>query len=115
MSKRLKKLAPTLQYLANCNQRTAKTIIREAPPPLVHCVSDICYNLLNGKVKLTPKEKKRLIRYKKHIRKVAKRATTKKTKKKIIQTGGFLRAILAPLLGSVLAPLTQSIFGSQRR
>lgn len=114
MSKRLRKFAPTLQYLARCDKPTARSIINKANPQLIDCVSDICHNILKGKVNLSSKEKARLSKYKKQIRAVAKKSGSKKSKKVIIQKGGFLGAILAPLLGSLIGPLVSSIFGQPK-
>lgn len=114
MSKRLKKFAPTLEYLARCDKTTAKSIIDKAQPQFINCVSDICHNLLQGKVKLTSEEKKRLKKYKTQLRTVAKKSSSKKTKKTIIQKGGFLGAILAPLLGSLIGPLVSTIFKKRK-
>ena len=111
--KRLKKFAPTLQYLARCDKSTAKTLINKADPQLIDCVSDICYNILKRKVKLSSKEKARLARYKKQIRTVAKKSNSKKSKRTVIQKGGFLGAILAPLLGSLIGPLVNTLFSQK--
>ena len=74
MSKRLDKFAPTLHYLATCDSQSAKSVIKHAKPQLVNCFSDICHNLLKGKVRLSTKEKNRLTKYRSHIRRVAKKA-----------------------------------------
>lgn len=113
MSSRLRKFAPTLQYLAKCDKHNAKSIVNNSKPEFVNCISDICHNILRNKVILTPKEKKKLSKYKHQIRRIARPKTTKKTKKVLIQKGGFLSAILAPLLGSVIGPLVNSIFNKK--
>ena len=114
MSKaRLRRHAPTLGYLANCDKHTAKSIITNAKPQLLHCISDVCYNVLKGNVPLSSKEKHKLQKYKSGMRKIADRKTTLKARKVLIQKGGFLGALLTPLLGSVIAPLAQSLFGAK--
>ena len=113
MSLRLKKFAPTLHYLAKCDKHNAKSIVKHSKPELVNCISDICHNILQNRVALSSDEKKSLAKYKNQLRRIAKRSTTKKTKRLLIQKGSFLSAILAPLLGSVLRPLAQSIFGTK--
>ena len=110
MSKRLKKFAPTLQYLAKCDHKTAKALINKQQPQFIDCVSDICHNILRGKVQLSTKEKNRLRKYKNKIRKVASNTSSRKAKKNIIQSGGFLASILLPLLGTLIGPLVRGIF-----
>lgn len=114
MSKRVKKFASTLHYLVNCDKHTSKSIINSAKPDLINCFSDICHNILQGKVNLSDKEKKKLAKYKSHIRKIANKKSSQQTKKVLIQKGGFISALLAPLIGSVIAPLAQGLFGTKR-
>ena len=109
MSKRVKKYSPTLQFLANCDKKTANSIVRSAKPDFLCCISDICHNILKDKVKLTAKEKKKLSTYKHQIRKIANKSTTNKSKRVLIQKGGFLGAILAPLIGSLLGPIAKTL------
>lgn len=109
MSKRLKKHANTLQFLANCDKHTCKSIVQKAKPDLLSCISDICFNTLQGRVNLKPTEKKKLAKYKTQLRKIANTKTTKKSKRELIQKGGFLSALLGPLLSTVLGPLTKSL------
>ena len=108
MSKRVKKYSPTLQLLAKCDKKTANAIVKSANPEFLCCISDICHNILQDKVKLSAKEKENLKKYKHQLRKIADKATTNKSKRQLVQKGGFLGAILAPLIGSVIEPLVKS-------
>jgi hypothetical protein len=51
-------------------------------------------SVINGKAKLTPDEKKKLRRRKQLMGSLARKNTSLKTKRKILQTGGFLGLIL---------------------
>lgn len=113
MTKRVNKYKDTLQFLCKCDKHTANSIISSAKPEFISCISDICYNLLAGRVKLKPTEKNKLAKYKSHIRKIANRKTTQKTKKQLIQKGGFIGALLRPLLTSIIAPVAQSLLTQQ--
>lgn len=110
MSKRIKKYADTLKYLSKCDKHTGKSIIKSANPELINCISDICHNILRGNLKLTTSQKQKLMKYKNNIRKIANKKSTQKSKKELIQKGGFLASILGPLVGSLLGPLTKGIF-----
>jgi len=109
MSKRVKKYAPTLELLAKCDKHTANSVVKSARPEFLNCIGDICYNILQGRVPLSPKDKTKLSKYKQQIRKIANKKTTLKSKRELIQKGGFIGAILAPLLGSLITPIVQSI------
>lgn len=111
MSARLKRNAHLLHALAHSHPSVRKTILRGADKDLADCVSECSYNVLKGNVKITPSQKAKLTRYKQQLRKVANRRASLKQRHKIIQTGGFLPALLAPLLGSVIAPLAKTIVG----
>ena len=102
MTKRVKKHIPTLHLLSKCDKHTARSVINSAKPELVGCISDICHNVLQGRVQLSKNDKQKLSKYKNHIRKIAKTSTTQKAKKELIQKGGFLASLLAPLLGSII-------------
>lgn len=112
MTNRLRKHAKTLQVLATCDKHLRKSIIKGAKPDLISCISDICYNTLQGKVKLNPKEKRKISKYKNKLRKIANPATTLQSRRELIQRGGgFLQLLLRPLL-TVIAPLVKSLFGA---
>lgn len=113
MTPRLKRHATTLLCLAKCDKTTARPIITKAKPELFHCLSDICHNILNGNIQLKISEKDRLGKYKKDIRKIADKKSTVKQKKILVQKGGFLGSLLAPLIGSVLGPLIKTILPSR--
>ena len=89
-----------------------RSIAKSASPDLIHCLSEVCYNLLRGAVEISARDKKKLSKYKTHIRKVASKGTSVKSKRTLIQKGGFLPSLLAPLapvIGSILSPLVKSM------
>ena len=98
-------------YLSRCDKNTCKAIIKSATPELIKCIADICHKILKKKVNLSAKEKKKLLKYKSELIKVANKKSTLKSKKTLIQKGGFLSAILAPSLTGVIAPLAKTLFG----
>lgn len=109
MSRRIKKHAKVLHFLANCDKRHSNAIINEAEPDLINCFSEICHNILQGNVRLSGHQKSKLKKYKTHLRRVAGRNATAKTKKKIIQTGGFLPMLLGSLVKPLLQPLLSGL------
>ena len=113
MSRRLKKHAATLYLLAKAGPRVQKAVLREADPALLTTVCECAKNILNGNVPLSPAEKRRLTLYKKQLRQLTNRRLGQTTKKRVIvQKGGFLPALLGPLIGT-LAPLIGGLFGGR--
>jgi hypothetical protein len=101
-----------LQALAKGHPHVCKSILKGADKDLLQCLSECAYNVLQGNVPLTPAQKAKLTKYKQKLRQVGNRKVGLKQKHKIIQTGGFLPALLAPLLTSVIAPLaSQAVKG----
>lgn len=105
MSSRVKRQANVLKVLAKAHPHVCHAIIKGANKDLLQCLAECAYNILRGNVALTPSQKKSLTKYKKQIRQVADKKTILKRKRQIVQKGGFLPALLAPLLSSVIAPL----------
>jgi hypothetical protein len=77
---------------------------------IVHCVGECASNVLNGNTNLSQLQKRKLGIYKNGLRAIANQKTSLPRKKKIIQKGGFIGALLGPLIGSVLLPLAKKIF-----
>ena len=105
MSSRVQRQAHILRALSKAHPHVCQAILKGANTDLLKCLSECAYNILRGNVKLTAVQKTRLTKYKQKLRKVADRKTSLKQKQKIVQTGGFLPALLAPLLTTVIAPL----------
>ena len=111
MSKRLQKHAKTLEYLSTCDKNLGNSIIKSAKPDLICCISEICHNLLQGNVDLSQRQVSKLAKYKNQIRSIAGKKATIKSKKRLIQKGGFLSALLGTLASTLLGPLVKGIFG----
>ena len=102
MSTCLKKNAQLLRVLAQAKPHMCKAIIGAADRDLVTCLCECAQNILNGNVPLSKSHLKHLQRHRTDVRKLAKKRTAKHTKKKILQKGGFLSALLAPIAVEVL-------------
>ena len=103
MSHRLKKHAACLHVLSIANNDMRKAMIKHADSDLVHCLCECAHNILKGNVPLTSGQLAKLKSYRQHLRNLVDK--TKTNKKRILQTGGFLPALLAPIAASVLGGL----------
>ena len=106
--KRLKKHSPLLKALASTTPSITKATIRAGDKDLINTLCECGYNVLKGNVSLTTSQKKRLNRHKHTLRTLTKsKGKSLKRKKALLQKGGFLGALLAPIIGTVLG----GIFG----
>ena len=109
MPSRIARFAPTLKLLHGYNnERKKRWLKKNLDKELVFCLCECAKNLLKGNVPLTPAQKKSLSRRKKELRDLSRKNVSLKKKKKIVQSGGFLGALLGPII-SVLGGL----FGGQ--
>ena len=103
----LKKHVPQLKTLKRATPTQRKHILAQANTELVACICECCLNILNGNVKITKVQRKKLSRHAKTLRTLANRGIPVNKKKKIIiQKGGsFLPALLVPILSLVASLL----------
>ena len=108
MSKRedLLKTYNKIKLLTLSTPKVQKQLIANGNRELIDCICEGCDNILKRQGRpLTINEKSKLCRHKEKLRTLVKKKVSLKEKKRIIQTGGFLGAILAPvasILGSLL-------------
>lgn len=106
--KRLKENQHTLQVLKNCKPIVRKSIIKYGNSELIKTLCEICINILNGNVKISPKCKNHLQNYKNSLRKLTAPKVKLQVKKKIlVQKGGFLPVILSTILSGVIGSLIE--------
>ena len=103
MSKRLKAHAPYLHVLVNGTAKQREGILRGADKELVYCLCECALNVLQGNVKLQGKEKHQLKKYKQRLRDLANKKIALRTKRKLLlkQKGGWVSALIAPVLGTL--------------
>ena len=99
MSKRLIKHATVLKLLQKSSPSVVRHIIKKADRKLLNTLCECSLNILKGNIALSKPQLIRLKKYKSALRKLVERKTSLKKKKDILQTGGFLSALLTPLLG----------------
>lgn len=78
----------------------------------VKCICECCKNILLGNVPLTSQQRSNLKKRKADVRRLANKKISLKSKKAIIQRGGFLGAILGPVV-SVLGGLLGNVLGKK--
>ena len=96
--------APLLQSLAHAHPYICKAILQGADKDILQCLSQCALNVLKGNVPLSGPQKAKLTKYKQKLRKEANKKVSLQEKYEIVQTGGFVPLLLAPLLRKVIAP-----------
>ena len=109
----VKKHLPLLQFLAKGKPKIRKAIIDESGPEVIKVLCECAKNTLNGNIKLSPTQFKKLKRYKAPLRHLADKKTGVRKKKQILQKGGLLGALLGAVIPT-LASVVGSIFGAQK-
>ena len=91
-----------LSKLKNCKSITKRRdLLTLGGHDLQKTLREIAFNILQGNVKLTSSQLKRLACHKEGVRCLARKATTYKARLATVQKGGFLSALLTPVLGAL--------------
>ena len=98
MSDAIEEKFAKLRLLKESSPKVRKRILKECNSSLLCCLCECALNILKGTVPLKDAQKKRLGRFKHKLRKLASKKTRVKIKKRLVQTGGFLGALLTPVL-----------------
>jgi len=104
MSDRVKRYLPVLKRIRKLGNKARREFIRKCDKDFIDCVSECARNLLKGNVPLTKRQMTNLRRKRQDLRALSKKKTSMRAKRKIVQKGGFLSALLPPVL-SVLTSL----------
>ena len=83
------------QFISNCDKKT------------VCCLCEVAKNVLEGNVRLKPAQLAKLRKHKNNIRNLALKSTTLRTKRRILQKGGFLGALIGPAIGLLTSLFTK--------
>jgi hypothetical protein len=99
MSETLKKFTPYLKALQRSSPQVRCALAKQhCSPEFIKCICECAKNVLMGNVALTPEHKRQLKRHKLSLRKLVLKKTPLSEKKKIVQSGGFLGALLGPIV-----------------
>ena len=102
--KKLQEQVPYLEALKQPRQgvRRRRALIEAGGAPLIKCLGECCHNILQGVVPVDEVTRRKLKRHAKQIREVADPKVSLKRKRAVlVQRGGFLPALLVPVLSAV--------------
>ena len=109
MSYRIKTNINFLKLLTSCNSRLQKVLIKNATKEQIYSLCEIILNILNGNVKLSEEEFKKLDKKKKVLRYLVQNKTSIKKKKYLIQKGGFLQFIIPSIITGIASIVSSLI------
>jgi len=104
MSKRVKDYLPVLKRIRKLGEKAKRDYVRKCDKEFLDCISECAKNVLKGNVALTTRQKTKLRRSKNDLRALSVKKTALRKKRRILQKGGFLSALLPPVL-TVLSEL----------
>ena len=100
MSKNLlRQNAHLLLHLNKCNTKFHRKIIRIADRNLIHLFTEILFNIDRGNIPLNSSQLKTVKKFNKAAKLILKRSTSIESKKRLLQKGGFIPALIAPIIG----------------
>lgn len=98
MSKLVREHQGALKRLLKTTERTRRKMIHTCDRRLLDCLCECAKNVLNGRVPLTKRQLTRLRQYKRNLHTLATKKPSLKSKKRVLQKGGFIGALLTPIL-----------------
>jgi len=107
ISARVRKYLPVLKRIAKLGDKAKRDYVRKCDKDFLVCVSECAKNVLKGNVPLTNRQKTRLHRSRNDLRAMSVRKTPLRKKRRILQKGGFLTALLPPLLAILSSALAE--------
>lgn len=107
---RLSKNEKFLRKLKRGPKEERKKLLEKCTPDQVKVICDICYNILEGEVKLKDWQQKKLFKSADTIRTLGRKGKTSLSKKKqvLVQQGeGFITALLVPIISGLIGGLVR--------
>ena len=104
------KYADQLTSLPTMSPKARNAVIRGAPKQFIAALVDCAKTLIKGYASMDARQLNAVRRRENHFRKLLNRKTSVPQKKRILQSGGFLPALLGPLF-KIGAPLITNLLG----
>jgi hypothetical protein len=107
MSESLRRNAPLLRALSKASPATRKRILKSrCTPDFIACIRQCAQNVIKGNIPLTGAQLNALRRKKRFIKQLVLKRTSPAKRKKLVQSGGFLGALLGPIVSVLSSILT---------
>ena len=110
LSQRLRRHQDDIRALGRAKAEKRRRMLRESSNDLILALVDAAKMIINGEVTLTPRQLSTVVRHRPNFERLVKPSTSVSTKRRIVQEGGFVGALLGPLL-KIGLPLIGNILG----
>lgn len=99
----MRKYRGDLQYLGTCPPKTRKLLLKNVNSELLKAIAEAAWTVLSGEVKLTPAQRRRLLKDESILRQLATKQRTVAEKRKVLtsQRGGNVIGFLFNLLKTI--------------
>lgn len=104
-----------LKIISKCKNKYRKAIIKSADRKLISAICECILNSLKGNVKIDPKTRQYLYKYKNVLRKLVSKSTLQKKKQILDQKGGFLPVLLTSILPTIIWSLAAYLGSKQNK
>jgi len=94
----MRRFVPVLRRINRLGDKAKRQYVKKCNKEFIDCISECAKNVLRGNVPLKSSQIGRLRRRKQDLRALSIKKTSLKKKRRILQKGGFLGAILTPVL-----------------
>ena len=101
----MKKYLPILKRINRLAEKTKRQYVKKSSKDFLHCLSECAKNVLLGNVPLSSRQNAKLRHSKNDLRLLSDNTSLRK-KRQIVQKGGFLAALLPPVLSLLGGALT---------
>jgi len=103
MSQSLKKYAPCFKKLLNQSGKKRKKLVTamSKDKEFIKCMCECAKNVLKGNVELSKRQREKIRSRKQSFRKLVLKKTPISVKRRIVQNGGFLGALLGPIVSAL--------------
>ena len=115
MSRRVQTQIPVLKSLCKCTGSKRKQLLQVGGKDLQLCLDECAVNVLKGHVPLSQKHFSQLKKYKQPLRNLSLRKTSQKKRRQIVQRGGFLPALLAPIIASLAGTVINAVANRKKK
>jgi hypothetical protein len=109
MNRRLVQMLPEFRRLCRMSNRERKKFIKSCGKDFIECICECVKNVLKGNVPLKQKQLQCLRRHRQSLRKLALKKTSLASRKRILQSGGFLQYLIGPVVSAVSQLLSNAI------
>jgi len=94
----MRRFLPVLKRINKLGDKAKRQYVKKCNKEFIECISECAKNVLRGNVPLTAQQNTKLRRNKQNLRALSIKKTSLRKKRRIVQKGGFLGAILTPVL-----------------